>query len=124
MTYAIDVPPCPRPRETRRDVWNPRPSVVRYRAWKDKIKRWARQNDFALADEYTIVFEVQMPKSWSRKKREAMDGTAHRQRPDLDNYLKAVNDTLLPDDDSTVWNVSARKVWASEGRIIIMQDIQ
>ena len=61
-----------------------------------------------------------MPKSWSRKKREQLDGQPHLQKPDLDNLAKALLDAFYRDrDDAHVWRFSAiEKRWAEEGCII------
>ena len=37
------------------------------------------------------VFEMPMPKSWSKKKRAAMDGKPHQSVPDADNLVKATS---------------------------------
>jgi Holliday junction resolvase RusA-like endonuclease len=60
-----------------------------------------------------------MPKSWSKKKRERMDGQPHRQRPDLSNLIKALEDSLY-EDDSKIWQYRGlEKRWGETGQIII-----
>lgn len=59
-----------------------------------------------------------MPKSWSIKKKKELEGAPHRSKPDIDNLLKAIYDSLL-DDDSSVYYVTAVKYWDEEGKIII-----
>ncbi len=58
------------------------------------------------------------PRSWSAKKKAAHLGQPHRQKPDLDNLIKALLDAAL-DDDSGVHEMTARKVWGEEGEIQI-----
>jgi Holliday junction resolvase RusA-like endonuclease len=58
-----------------------------------------------------------MPDSWSKKKKEAMNGKYHRQKPDKDNCEKAVTDTLWPDDDSMIADGRTTKRWAYSGSI-------
>lgn len=41
-----------------------------------------------------IVAYFEMPKSWSKRKREAMHGQFHTQKPDGSNVLKAIEDGL------------------------------
>jgi len=59
-----------------------------------------------------------MPNSWSKKKMASLFGEPHKQRPDLDNLIKSVNDALLKE-DSVVYHFEACKYWALEDKIII-----
>jgi len=59
-----------------------------------------------------------MPKSWSLKKKKAMNGKPHRQTADIDNLLKALIDALLSE-DKQVWDVHASKRWGETGQIRI-----
>lgn len=61
-----------------------------------------------------------MPKSWSAKKRELMDGMPHQQRPDVDNILKSLMDALC-EDDSYIYDVRATKRWGQTGRIVLTE---
>lgn len=56
------------------------------------------------------MFYIKMPKSWSKKKCDAMFLQPHQQRPDIDNLCKAVMDALC-DDDSYIYELNAKKVW-------------
>jgi Holliday junction resolvase RusA-like endonuclease len=61
-----------------------------------------------------IVAHFQMPASWPRKKREAMNGKPHIQKPDLSNVQKAIEDGLnriAYDDDCQVASCHVRKFW-------------
>jgi len=117
---VFKVPPFPKPRMTQRDRWKQRPVVVRYHQWKDDLKKEAKRLAYTLPEAYSVIFYVPMPKSWSKKKKMEYLGTPHKQRPDLDNYLKALNDCLLPDEDSKVWHIVASKYWTSPGDGIII----
>lgn len=110
-----DIPPFPKPAGALRDRWgtNKRPVVARYHAWRDEFRLKVGHLE---GDQIELIFHVPMPKSWSKKKRYEKDGTPHQQRPDVDNYVKAVLDALF-EDDSHVWKISAEKRWASEGSI-------
>lgn len=99
---------------TQADRWKKRKCVVNYFLWKDAIKSLI--GDFELPEQYKVVFTVPMPKSWSSKKRNKMEGSPHQQRPDWDNYAKAFQDALCTE-DSRIWSVYATKVWGEEGKI-------
>lgn len=112
----IYIEPMAKPRMTRSDKWNKRKCVLDYRAFCDELRlktRW-----FKLGGNYKIDFRLPMPNSWSKKKKEEMEGKPHTQRPDLDNLIKAVNDALL-EEDSIVYRFEASKWWGKEGYIAI-----
>lgn len=118
MIIRFDLAPMGAVRQTRADAWKKRPAVLRYRAFKDSIKIQAAP--FYLPNDplkVCIDFFIAMPDSWSKKKREAMNGTLHRQKPDIDNLWKAATDALWPDDDSCIACCAGRKFWAIKGLI-------
>lgn len=121
MTLALTIPhdPTPKPRMTQRDQWKQRPAVLRYRSFCDDARTAARRAGFTMpAAGAHLAFYVPMPKSWSKKKRAEMNGHPHQQRPDIDNYVKAVLDALC-EDDSHIWQLSSEKRWATVGRVEI-----
>lgn len=112
---VLDIVPVSAPRMTQRDRWAKRPPVLRYFAFREHIQLLkasvAESGD-------TVTFVLPMPKSWSKKKREAMDGAPHQQKPDVDNLTKALLDSIF-EDDSHVHDIHTRKVWGVEGSIVI-----
>ena len=104
---------------TRRDGWAKRKVVIRYREFADEMR--VQAEGWELPDAFHVRFIVPMPSSWSKKKRLQMVSTPHRQRPDLDNFIKSF--VCLREEDSSIWNISAEKVWGEEGAIII-DDLQ
>ena len=123
----LEVAPFAKPRMTQRDRWAKRQIVIDYFAFRDTVKQEIERllalqnnNDKNKSwEELDISFFIPMPKSWSKKKRSEMAGTPHKQRPDLDNYIKGLLDALL-EEDCKVWRVSARKIWVdTEGGITI-----
>lgn len=112
MMYPIE--PLPKPRMTRADKWKQRACVMRYRAFKDEC----RAHGVEIYPAMDVVFRIPMPDSWSAKKRSTMAGQPHQQKPDIDNLAKALLDAVC-DDDSHVWHVNAKKIWAEIGAIEI-----
>lgn len=104
-----------KPRQTQSDRWKQRPVVMRYRAFADELRLKYRED---LPDSVHLTFYLAMPKSWSQKKRDAMRGTPHQQKPDFDNLAKSVADALR-EDDSTVWRCLIEKYWDDEGGIVV-----
>jgi Holliday junction resolvase RusA-like endonuclease len=104
---------------TQRDKRPPkRPCVARYHDFKDALMGIALEQGYrpGLMDVYRIdaVVHLPMPASWSKKKQRAHHTQPHRQRPDADNILKAICDSLL-EDDSRVWDKRIQKYWAVFG---------
>nr|WP_255711949.1 RusA family crossover junction endodeoxyribonuclease [Xenorhabdus sp. PB30.3] len=102
---------------TQADRWRKRKPVLNYYAFKDEI----RLNNITLPEShYHITFVIPMPPSWSKKKRTAMNGKPHQQKPDKDNLEKALLDAVF-DDDSRVWDGRVTKLWGEKGQIIIRE---
>ena len=116
MLYPIT--PVPKPRMTGSDKWKKRPAVLRYWAFKDLCRIHKVEIP---EDGCHIIFTIEMPKSWSKKKKLEMCGKPHQQTGDLDNYLKALCDAVYTD-DSHLWTYRATKIWGTEGSIRIIPD--
>ena len=116
MIYSIT--PCPKPRMTQSDKWKKRPAVMRYWAFKDEVR--LKMGGVEL-DGSCVVFFIPMPKSWSKKRRDATLGHPHRSRPDISNLLKALEDALYGEDSHIASYGSLTKVWSDEGQILVKQ---
>lgn len=112
IILAID--PVSKPRMTQSDRWRSRPCTQKYWDFKDRLKLLYGNNQ--VPESLHLIFTIQMPKSWSNKKRLAMTGKPHQSKPDIDNLIKAFLDALL-DDDAHVWDIRATKVWGTDGSI-------
>lgn len=99
---------------TRRDKWAQRDCVMRYRAFKDKV----RESGLTLPQPGKVLFTLPMPGSWSKTKRASLDGQPHLLKPDVDNLLKALLDALYID-DAHIWSVAVEKRWGTAGSIAI-----
>lgn len=102
---------------TQRDKWldPPRPRVARYFAYREILKVF----NIEIPPNVKLVeldFVIPMPKSWSKKKKTEMLEQLHRQKPDIDNLIKAFLDSICGD-DAYVPAVLACKSWGNEGSI-------
>ena len=101
---------------TQADRWKKRPCVVRYFSWCNQLRMMRPEVNWS---PLSLKFVIEMPKSWSKKKKAEMDGKPHQSKPDLDNLIKAFKDALLKD-DSKVWRYGRMmKVWGKRGLIIV-----
>ena len=112
---TYNITPMGKPRMTRADKWKKRPEVLRYRAFCDRVRLLGVELPEAGAH---VTFILPMPPSWSKKKRQAMVGKPHQQKPDKDNLEKALMDAIYAD-DSHIWDSRVTKLWGEEGQIII-----
>ena len=113
-TYPIT--PNTKPRMTQSDKWKKRPCVLQYRAFKDEV----RLLKVVLPECHHVTFVVPMPSSWSLKKQKAHYGKPHQQRPDVDNFCKALFDAVF-EEDSHIWDCRMTKIWGSNGEIRIRE---
>lgn len=112
----LDIIPIPKPRMTRNSSYR----YIDYWKYKDKLKELAHENNLVIHQELKdIVFVIPFPKSYSNKKKKDLDGKPHTLKPDLDNLIKAFQDSLLDNDSfiHTYKNIS--KIWGYDGKIII-----
>lgn len=115
----------PKPRMTRRDKI-PRlqkKSVKEYFSFKEAIGWTAKGEGFELSSQCTMVFFIEMPKSWSKKKKAEKFLKPHdaKRRWDVDNLVKAVFDSLA-EDDSFIWDCRAVKVWSDKPMIALFNN--
>ena len=70
-----------------------------------------------------LEFHYQTPKSWSKKKREKMNGKFKNTKPDLDNLIKFVFDALegtFFTNDSRIVDIHAFKVFSEEAKTVMI----
>jgi Holliday junction resolvase RusA-like endonuclease len=66
-----------------------------------------------------IIFIFEVPKSYSKKKRELTLGKPHCFKPDIDNLIKKILDEMTSacyNDDAIVYSISARKIYGIQAK--------
>lgn len=117
MRCVIEIDPMPAPRMNYRSKATEK--AKKYFAFRNEFILKAKVKGLKdLPDVLDVVFFIPMPKSWSKAKRNIMNGKPHQQKPDLDNLLKSVQDAFNKD-DSHVWGIRSRKFWSDKGMIVI-----
>lgn len=101
------ITPVTAPRMVASDRYKKRPEVLRYRAFQDEV----RLRRVEVPSPGKITFYMPMPDSWSQKKRREWNGRPHLQRPDIDNLIKALLDSVF-EHDSHIWSITAEKRWS------------
>lgn len=115
-----EVEPMGKVRMTQSDKWKvgekARPCVKRYRAYHDAL----RALGVTVEPGDGIHFHIQMPPSWSKKKRALHDGTPHRQKPDIDNLIGGLLDGVLDEDKGIDRLGETSKSWTAKPSSIII----
>ncbi|MBU8733458.1 RusA family crossover junction endodeoxyribonuclease [Cytobacillus oceanisediminis] len=110
-----------------------KPNAQRYLHYKNHIqwhtkKQLKNRKTLSGAVAVEILFIMPIPGSWSRKKRDAAVGEWHVKKPDTDNLVKGVFDSLNKiawNDDNQVAKVTACKLYGeSPGIEIIIRELE
>lgn len=112
-TYLLE--PVPAPRMTRAAAWSTSPGVVRYKAFRDEVRR----RKIELPIPFAVEFYLKMHPSWLHPECEGME---HKDKPDADNLLKGLIDAVYykrKGGDSHVHSFVVTKRWSIEGHFII-----
>lgn len=117
----VNVNPMAKPRMTRRDKWKKRPIVDKYNSYKDQLRAECKRVKYTIGETLCFTAVIEMPMSWSNKKKREMTGTKHQQTPDLDNIIKGIQDTLCEQDNFIHCYKNCRKIWGEKGSIIFYQ---
>lgn len=111
--------PAPRPRLGRNGTYNPK-NYTKYK--KDFLTEAKKQckTYYEGAIRLEAIFFMEIPASTSKKKREQLIGEYHIKRPDADNLLKTIKDSLngtFYKDDSQVCEVKMMKIYSDVPRV-------
>jgi Holliday junction resolvase RusA-like endonuclease len=115
VRFTVPGKPIGKPRMTQRDKWQKRPCVLAYREHCDHIRE-VTPPLLATVDCYAldIYAHIEVPPSWSDKKKARFIGQPCRSKPDADNIIKSVADAMF-EDDSGIWDERCRKYWCANG---------
>lgn len=127
MHFIIYQEPIPkaRPRVTRNGTYTPPRTKKAMNEVSKQVKEHPECPETPLSAPVSVetTFHVSMPKSWSKKKREAMLGEpVAKKQFDIDNLQKLIFDALneiLWEDDGQIWESYGKKVWSNEGKILL-----
>ena len=118
MRIIFDIDPCPasRPRVTRWSTYYPK----KFTQFKIDMIALTSELDITPSESLLSVhigFYIGMPKSWSKKKKESKHGQYCDNNADVDNYLKAILDSLnevVYVDDRQIVEVYAKKIYSDK----------
>ena len=116
LEFDINPVPASRPRVTRWSTYYPK----KYTQFKQDMIALTSEMHFAPFEGLLgvdIGFYIAMPKSWSKKKKELKEGRYCDNNADVDNYLKAILDSLneiVYVDDRQIVEIAARKIYSNK----------
>lgn len=94
--------------------------------WKCIVQESPKRGLMDGAIKAYLEFHCGIPKSWSNKKKEKMNGKFKNSKPDLDNLIKFVFDALegtFFTNDSRIVDIHAFKVFSEEAKtIVVLED--
>jgi Holliday junction resolvase RusA-like endonuclease len=99
--------------------------LEKYNDYKSALLELARKKSFAIPEQGVhIIFYFPVPKSWAKYKKEEMHMKLHQSKPDIDNCIKALFDSLMKE-DKYIADFRATKKWSNsdEGWIEFIVDI-
>jgi Holliday junction resolvase RusA-like endonuclease len=122
ISHQFDINPVPaaRPRVSRWSTYYPK----KYTQFKKDMEALTGEINTTPCENLVCVsleFMIKIPKSWSKKKRLERENTYCNNNSDIDNYIKAILDSLNGVyfiDDRQVVEVFAIKKYSNEPRIL------
>jgi len=85
--------------------------LEKYNKYKEEIRLEAARNNFEMpTDSVWIKFYFPVPASWSDKKKRQMNFEPKKSMPDLSNIIKAMEDSLMKQ-DNIIWDYRVSKYW-------------
>lgn len=85
--------------------------LERYNTYKIDLAAEAKSKRFLFPPVgASITFFIPVPPSWSKKKKKLHHGRFHQSKPDLDNLLKALMDSLMAE-DKQIAHIELSKRW-------------
>jgi len=119
LTFNINPVPASRPKVTRYSVYYGKKYTQFKKDMSILLRKYGGQKYTGIV-RCDIEFHIQIAKSTSKKKKNLLDGQYCDNNADLDNYEKAVLDSLTGvtfGDDSSIVELSSSKRWAIDGKI-------
>lgn len=119
MTIKLPPFPAPRPRFSKFGTYNT-PEYTNYKTAFALLAKRECKTYFSGAIRLEVTFFMQMPKPLSKKKRSELIGQYHIKKPDTDNLIKTVKDSLegiFYKNDSQICEVIAKKIYSDTPRV-------
>lgn len=85
--------------------------LERYNQYKIDLLAEAKRKNFTFPPVgASVTFFIPVPQSWSKKKKKEHHGTFNQSKPDIDNLIKALLDSLMAE-DKQIAHLEIQKRW-------------
>ena len=119
MSMTLSLKPMGKPRQSQSDKWRLRPVVCRYRSYADALR--ASFHLLPLA-KFLQVGRVTVIATFMTKCSDRY-GKPHRQKPDADNIMKGVKDSLIRKDETVYWELTEKRWGEQDSLKIILEEV-
>ena len=99
--------------------------LEKYNDYKSSLSALVKQQRFTIPEQNVhMIFYLPVPKTWKEYKKKEMHMKLHQQKPDIDNLVKAVFDSIFTE-DKYIADFRATKRWVNqpEGWIEFLIDL-
>jgi hypothetical protein len=99
--------------------------LEKYNDYKQSVSALVKQQRFTIPEQNVhIIFYIPVPKTWKEYKKQEMHMKLHQQKPDIDNLVKAIFDSVFTE-DKYIADFRATKRWVnqSDGWIEFLMDL-
>lgn len=99
--------------------------LEKYNEYKESISALVKQQRFTIPEQNVhMIFYIPVPKTWKEYKKKEMHMKLHQQKPDIDNLVKAIFDSVFTE-DKYIADFRATKRWVNqpEGWIEFLIDL-
>ena len=88
--------------------------LEKYNDYKVSLSALSKQHKFTIPEQGVhIIFYIPVPKTWKKYKKDEMHMKLHQSKPDIDNLVKAVFDSLFSE-DKYIADFRATKRWVNK----------
>jgi Holliday junction resolvase RusA-like endonuclease len=88
--------------------------LEKYNDYKSSLSALVKQQRFTIPEQNVhMIFYIPVPKTWKEYKKNEMHMKLHQQKPDIDNLVKAVFDSIFSE-DKYIADFRATKRWVNQ----------
>jgi Holliday junction resolvase RusA-like endonuclease len=88
--------------------------LEKYNDYKSSLSALVKQQRFTIPEQNVhMIFYIPVPKTWKEYKKNEMHMKLHQQKPDIDNLVKAVFDSIFIE-DKYIADFRATKRWVNQ----------
>lgn len=122
LTIEGNPIPCLRPKIKGKNFYDTQSKIKENYGWQVKSQLHPSFTPMSDPIHLRLEFYMPIPVSYSKKKKELLNGMFHFKKPDLSNLIKFVEDALngiIWMDDRIITSINASKYYGKESKTVI-----